>query len=300
MAEVEPEPEPEPVVAEVEPEPEPVVAEVEPEPEPEPVVAEVEPEPEPEPVAAEVEPEPALPPLRVVAWDEDDEYVVHRPLAEALDQPPAVADSTVPTGAETEPQPIAAEAEPEPIAAEAEHELEPEPVAAAAEHELEPEPVAAAAEPEPEEPAAAVVDAAEEPERRAPRLAPISDTILRFPPRGQPDGPVADEPAAAIAADPELAARRAQLDLLGLGDPGQGPVAAERAAMPYRSRGAAVSPAELARQASAAGSFWEASAREVAAAAGQIGVQSCGQCGLSLSATARFCRRCGTQQARSA
>jgi ribosomal protein L40E len=31
-----------------------------------------------------------------------------------------------------------------------------------------------------------------------------------------------------------------------------------------------------------------------------IGVQSCGQCGLSLSASARFCRRCGTRQAQPA
>ena len=42
---------------------------------------------------------------------------------------------------------------------------------------------------------------------------------------------------------------------------------------------------------------WTASAREVAEAPGQIaGVQSCIKCGLSLSATARFCRRCGSRQ----
>ena len=35
-------------------------------------------------------------------------------------------------------------------------------------------------------------------------------------------------------------------------------------------------------------------AREVAGATANIGVQNCGQCGLSLSASARFCRRCGT------
>jgi ribosomal protein L40E len=48
------------------------------------------------------------------------------------------------------------------------------------------------------------------------------------------------------------------------------------------------------------GSFWEASAREVAGVMSNIGVQACGECGLSLSASARFCRRCGTPQARSA
>jgi hypothetical protein len=95
---------------------------------------------------------------------------------------------------------------------------------------------------------------------------------------------------------PELAARRAQLDLLGLGDPGQGPVGPERpAVLPYRSRGAAA--AAGARQGAG---FWEASAREVAGAAAHVGVQNCGQCGLSLSANARFCRRCGTRQAQSA
>jgi hypothetical protein len=281
------EPEPEPVMAEVEPEPEPVMAEVEPEPElvmaevepePEPVVAEVEPEPEPvvaevepepEPVVAEVEPEPEpvaiRPLLRVVAWDEDSAYQVVEPEPIVPEPQPYLAE------VEPEPQPIAAEAEPEP------------------------EPIAAEAEPEPE-------PIAEEPTPIRPvrRIAPISDTILGFPTRPAPDAPVEDDRAAAVADSPELAARRAQLDRLGLGDPGQGPIAPERSQVPYRSRGAAVTQAELARQAALRGSFWEASAREVAGAAGQVGVQSCGQCGLSLSANARFCRRCGTRQAQSA
>jgi ribosomal protein L40E len=46
--------------------------------------------------------------------------------------------------------------------------------------------------------------------------------------------------------------------------------------------------------------LWTASAQEVSGAAGQpavqAGVQSCISCGLSLSATARFCRRCGAHQ----
>jgi ribosomal protein L40E len=131
-----------------------------------------------------------------------------------------------------------------------------------------------------------------------PRIAPLHETILRFPPPpapSPPEGPA--QPIAAEDASPEVAARRAQLDLLGLGDPGEGPVSPERpAVIPYRSRGAAPTPIELA----ARGAFWDASAREVAAAAANIGVQSCGQCGLSLSANARFCRRCGTRQAQSA
>ena len=49
-------------------------------------------------------------------------------------------------------------------------------------------------------------------------------------------------------------------------------------------------------------SLWAESSREVASApvapgrAAQGGVQPCVSCGLSLSATARFCRRCGTSQ----
>jgi len=101
-----------------------------------------------------------------------------------------------------------------------------------------------------------------------------------------------------------LAARRAQLDMLGLGDPGEGPLAPNRNVLPYRSTGASVHPTELAQRTAAGlpepGAFWEASAREVAGAMSHVGVQSCGECGLSLSASARFCRRCGTPQARSA
>ena len=47
--------------------------------------------------------------------------------------------------------------------------------------------------------------------------------------------------------------------------------------------------------------LWAESAREVASSADPAaraagGVQPCVSCGLSLSATARFCRRCGTRQ----
>ncbi len=226
---------------------------------------------EPEPVLAEVEPEPVL--------------------AEVEPEPVVAEVEPEPVLAEVEPEPVLAEVEPEPVVAE----VEPEPEPVVAEVEPEPEPVVAEVEPEPEP----VV--AEEPRPIRPRLAPISDTILDFPVRPAPEpSALDDERAAAIADSPELAARRAQLDRLGLGDPGQGPIAPDRAQIPYRSRGAPVSQAELARQAALQGSFWEASAREVAGAVGHIGVQSCGQCGLSLSANARFCRRCGTRQAQSA
>ncbi len=246
-------------------EPEPVAA-VAPEAEPEPVAAVApEPEPEPEPVAA-VAPEPEVavaPPLRVLSWEPDGAYEVEAPAAAELLEPEPVA-AVVP-----EPEPVAA-AMPEP---------EPEP---------EPEPVAAVP-PEPE-PA---------PAPRTP-IAPISHTILRFPERQ-----VAPPPAPALAAEddsPELVARRAQLEGLGLGDPGTGPVLPEPPAiLPYRARGAAVPQGEIASRAVAQGvSFWEASAREVAGASTMVGVQNCGGCGLSLSASARFCRRCGTPQSQSA
>ena len=200
-------------------------------------------------------------------------------------------------------EPVAAEAEPvvelepvpepepflEPVAAEAEPVVELEPV-------LEPEPVAAEAEPEP----------FVEPEPVAPLppqpIRPISETILRLPRPAPAPPPTEEERVAAAANAASLAARRAQLEELGLGDPGEGTVGPQRgAALPYRSSGASPHPVELAaRAASVGGSFWEASAREVAGAISHVGVQSCGKCGLSLSASARFCRRCGTSQARSA
>jgi hypothetical protein len=48
--------------------------------------------------------------------------------------------------------------------------------------------------------------------------------------------------------------------------------------------------------------MWAASAQEVLATPAKgmtvpvAGVQPCSSCGLSLSANARFCRRCGTRQ----
>ncbi len=160
------------------------------------------------------------------------------------------------------------------------------------EPEPEPEPVIAEAEPEPEP---VIAEAEPEPEPMAPRpIMPIAETILRAPPRiVQPPAPVDEE---------ALAARRAQLDLLGIDDPGIGRVTPEqRTVLPYRSSGAALPASELAhRTGRPSTALWDASAREVAAARSAVAVQSCGSCGLSLSASARFCRRCGTRQARSA
>jgi len=218
-------------------------------------------------------------PTRVLAWEDDTEITPPVPIVEAL---PDLAAEWM-AEPMPEPEPVAAEVEPEPVA-EPEPIPEPEPVAAEAEPVEtmpEPEPVAAEAEPEPEP--------------VAPRpIRPIAETILRVPPRvATPPEPVDEE---------AVAARRAQLDLLGLDDPGMGGVAPEPPrVLPYRSRGAAARPSELLqRTLGPSNALWDASAREVAAARSAVAVQSCGSCGLSLSASARFCRRCGTQQARSA
>jgi ribosomal protein L40E len=204
---------------------------------------------------------------------------------------------------EPEAEPVAAEVEPEaePVAAEVEPEAEP----VAAEVEPEAEPVAAEVAPEPEPVLADEVTPEPEPIMRAPEpIRPVSETIIAMPQQLPPQVPDSDRVAA--EADPAwIAARKAQLDLLGIGDPGEGAVGPDRSnVLPYRSSGASVSAREMAmRTASglpAPGAFWEASAREVAGAMSHVGVQSCGECGLSLSASARFCRRCGTPQARSA
>jgi len=262
--------EPEPVVAEAEPEPEPVVAEAEPEPQPEPVVAEAEPEPEPEFVAAELEPE-------------------AEPVAAEAEPEPEPEPEFV--AAELEPEPVVAEAEPVPEPVVAEAEPEPEPVAAEAEAEREPEPVAAEAA---EEPTPLPLPT---PIRPPQRITPISETIIRIP-RAEPMPPV--QQPAPIDED-ALAARRAQLDVLGIEDPGMGKVGPTRNVVPYRSSGAGIGPSELVqRTLGGTSAMWDASAREVASARSAVAVQNCGSCGLSLSASARFCRRCGTRQAQSA
>lgn len=229
--------------------------------------------PEPEPVAAEAEPEPAIarPPLRVVAWDEDARAEAER--VEAAAEPVA----------EFEPPPAAAPVEPEPVAAAAVPEPEP-PVAA----EPKPEP-----EPEPEKPAAP-------PARPTPRRSgPMRDRVVRLPARA-PVRPRRRRVAAEADSD-EIAARRAQLEELGLDETSVAAAAEPDASqvLAYRSRGAAMSNREATAAAIREGKLlWEASAREVGEAG--VTVQSCGGCGLALSASARFCRRCGAPQAKSA
>jgi len=252
---------------------------------------EAEAEPEPVLVAEPIEeapPEAAeRPPLRVMAWDPDETGPVPVAAAALPDEEPLMADRDAdewsePSAAEFEPTPIAAALEEEPEA-----ELEPEP---------EPEP-ADAAEPQ-------RMPTTEQPVQAVPRRSgPMRDRIIRGPrsvPHAAPPAPPAVR-VAAQADDHDVAARRAQLELLGLDDASQ-PSDAQAStedsdALPYRSRGATVSNREATAAAIRQG-MWEASAREVDGAG--VTVQSCGGCGLALSANARFCRRCGQRQAQSA
>jgi hypothetical protein len=313
-----PEPEPEPVAAFTpEPEPAPMVA-FDPaptpafEPAPEPVVAfEATPEPvdapEPEPVAAfdaPAEPTGAeAPQLSVLRWDSDRSFDLlpepdREPIVEvAAEAQPEISEPAEPAAASLippyEPAPAVAEVEEAAVAAVADDALAP--TTEAGPDAPREEPIAASAAPVDAGPIAASDD---EPAFRT--IRPIGDTILHLP-KSSPPAPVPpDVPAAPLAAeDPLAAARRAQLDLLGLDDPGQGTVQPSRPqVIPYRSSGAAASPVHA--RAQAPNAFWDASAREVAGAMSAIGVQSCAQCGLSLSASARFCRRCGTRQAQPA
>jgi hypothetical protein len=217
-------------------------------------------------IAAAVESPAMLTSADTLTWPEADSIA---PAAGAIDDKlvevePAAAESAE----EVIPEPVAEE--PEPVAE------EPEPVAE------EPEPVAAEA-PEPEVPAAPL------PPVTTPRRD-LRDTFLR--------GPIPTPVAASKAEVPEsLAARRSQLDSLGIDDPGEGTVSVgQRTELPYRSSGAGSSAGGSA----ALAAVWDASTRALMEGAKRAALMPCGSCGLTVSSTARFCRRCGTPQTLSA
>jgi hypothetical protein len=228
---------------------------------------------------------PAAEPIApALAWPEADEGVV--PMA--ADAGEAVVEPPVPEPVE---EPIAAEVEvEEPIAAAAEADFEL--VAEEAPFEQLPEepaeePIAASApvpEPEPErepEPVPFV------PPARLPRRD-LRDTFAR--------GPRVPPPAREPVPAETLAARRSQLDILGIDDPGQGTVPiGQRDALPYRSSGAG-----SAANSAALAAIWDASSRYLEAGAQRASLSACGACGLTVSSTARFCRRCGAPQTLSA
>jgi hypothetical protein len=175
-----------------------------------------------------------------------------------------VAVEPGPVVAAPEPEPV--EAEPEPVAAE----TEPEPVAA----EIEPEPVAAEAEPEPvgtEELAEELpVAAASAPSGPAPKIEPIPTAVGQPLPASVVDGPLAwPEPGAAAAAF----------------EPHWPDIPTPRRAAPQ-----APPPQVVAVRRTGA------NLPSVTAPTQQLAARACPSCGLSLSASARFCRRCGTPQ----
>ncbi len=209
------------------------------------------------------------------------------------------------------PEPVVAaapepEPEPEPVVAAApEPEPEPEPVVAAApEPEPEPEPVVAAA-PEPEPEPEPVVAAAPEPEPEPEPVVAAADDIIQ-----QPTWPVAPPATPAPAGQPEPAVPGASPWLTVAPDDGsaepQWPIAPTWARNSRTDAPTTLAGRQLLPRDDAA-ALWAASAREVLsggtsspispqAAPAPVTPQPCVQCGLSLSANARFCRRCGTRQ----
>jgi hypothetical protein len=186
----------------------------------------------------------------------------------------------------------------EPIAASAEIE---EPIAAAGEPTVvpgfaTPEPEVVLAEEAPIEPPA-------EPLVEPPVEAQEPEPQLLIPPGPKRDlrdtfgrGPIVRPTPSREPAPETLAARRSQLDILGIEDPGEGSVpVGERDALPYRSSGAGSAP-----HSAAVAAIWDASSRYLESGAQRAALAACGSCGLTVSSTARFCRRCGAPQTLSA
>ena len=219
--------------------------------------------------AAAITPVPAAEAPRIAPAPEPAAEPVPEPV---VAEPEAAAAEAERIAAEPEAEPVAAEAEP--VAAEA------EPVAAPVAAEAEP--VAAEAEPlaaEPESVAAEPPVREDRIEQPTWRIYAPDGQDAGTPPPIVPGGPVAPQPSlpAQASATPEWPSR---------------PELEESPSM-----------ALLANRARAGDdALWAASAREVlgpaagTATAPAAGVQPCSSCGLSLSANARFCRRCGTRQ----
>jgi hypothetical protein len=190
----------------------------------------------------------------------------------------------------------AAEGEPRAPLAAVEPEPRPAPVP-------EPAPLAAAAEPAAAVPAAEAAPSAV-PVAPAPDVAP--PTLVPPPVPGRPHGDTIQQPTWQMVAPDNTPGETES--------PGNGTEATPPAAWPTtpgwssqqavqpRTPGPDASPwaARLAASRPETGGIWAASSREVLSAAAAPGatpaVQACVSCGLSLSATARFCRRCGTRQ----
>ena len=271
---VEPQPEPEPEPAGFEPEAPPAAVA---EPEPGPIAPEsgrpaleAEPEPEPQGVPVEQEPEPEA----VSIEPELELAVAVEPELESEPAPEVGVEQEL----EREPEPVPV-AEPEPVALEPEPALELEPVALEPEPrrqpeaELEPEPVALEQEPE-----RVAVEAEPEPvpEPELPNPAPSAPRVAL------------PEFLPGRSLDDEIAAYEQRMATLA--------VAPAEALPPVVV--AAIRPSTEVRTGSAAavvpGAVGRLPVAPVHAASAAPG--TCRSCGLSLSASARFCRRCGTAQ----
>ncbi len=218
----------------------------------------------------------------------------------------AAPEPEVPAAPESELEPVAAfevaakveESEPEPVEAAAPVEAAHPEVAAVAPEEVAAEtPVEVAAEAPVEVAATAPVEPASQPTPPTPEpvradrveqptwriVAPEAPAV---PTNGHPH---VDEGFPAVAATTPVPAPPTPAEPQWPSDP-QWPVAPPNASL-LATRGASSSAANEA--------LWAASARDVVASPSGTpggGVQSCSSCGLSLSATARFCRRCGSRQ----
>ncbi|MFL5726156.1 MAG: hypothetical protein ACJ77F_07435 [Chloroflexota bacterium] len=246
------------------------------------------------PLAAEAEPVAAEPEALKVA--------AVAAAADAVTEPePVLAEServaAEPEPVVAEPGPVAAapEPEPEPIAAASVEEPEPLAAAAAAALDPAPEPVAAAsiedvpalATPEPEPLAAAATADVPEPVRTDVVEQPTWRIVAPDTPAPVTNGHAPESlPTPAIAVPPPPATS----------GPPEWPQAPQ-----WPQPSAAILANRAASSSAAVDALWAASVRDVVApAADQAGaaggVQPCNNCGLSLSSTARFCRRCGTRQ----
>jgi nicotinate-nucleotide--dimethylbenzimidazole phosphoribosyltransferase len=256
-------------------------------------------------------------PIAQIEVEDDATIELPEPIAEAAADPTQPAPHVEPAGADAEPiapeadalAPVAGEADAlAPVAAEAADrpvsEAAAEPVAAVA-GEVAPLAPATMAEPEPERepavPTVAAAAAAETPDAtETPRVDVVSQPT--WPEPAPAPGPDVAAPPAAAPTPPANPWLRVAPDEPG--DPQWPaapafPVPATRRDMPTTLAGRPllpqVDPADM----------WAASAREVLTGTPQAPIppaaaaptaQPCVSCGLSLSANARFCRRCGTRQ----
>jgi hypothetical protein len=287
---------PEPV-AELEPE---AVAELEPE-----AIAAAEPEldtePEAEPVAAEqgVDHDVLVAAAALAALTEPEAPVEPEPsVAQPEPAPEPEAVAAEPEAVAAEPEPVADETEP--VAAEVDDDRHG--LAAAAALAAITTPDLPALAPHPAQPPAPREDVVAQPTWPAAAVASP-------PPPPPAAAPVAEPPTVPASAPAELVQPAANPWLTVAPDEGAQP---QWPAAPIWGKQAAArrdAPATLAGRAlmpqDDAASMWAASAREVLSgtaqapqqvAAANLTPQPCVSCGLSLSANARFCRRCGTRQ----